>query len=90
MTDKVYCKECAYCYRVLDNYVHMNNDDYFCCNPAVHLPVKNTSEGDPVHRPIRETLQDTTCIHINKDCKCKGFLLLQETKVIKSGWTFQA
>lgn len=81
MPDKVYCKECAYCYRIHDNYTHMNDDDYHCINSDVIIREDYPKKGTPLERPVKDSMTDTTCIHINKNNNCKGFLKLQETKV---------
>jgi len=81
MADKVYCKECAYCYRIHDNYVHIHDDDYHCINSDVIIKEECNRKGSPLERPVRDIERDTTCIHINKKNDCKGFLQLEETRM---------
>ena len=81
MADKVYCKECAYCYRIHDNYVHIHDDDYHCINSDVIIKEECNRKGSPLERPVRDIERDTTCIHINKNNNCKGFLKLEESKI---------
>lgn len=81
MVDKVYCKECAYCYRIHDNYIHIDNDDYHCINSDVIIREDYPREDNPLERPVKDFITDTTCININKKNNCKGFLQLKETRV---------
>ena len=81
MADKVYCKECAYCYRIHDNYIHMHDEDYHCINSDVIIRETYTRKGSPLERPVKDIETDTTCTNINRYNNCKGFLKLQETKI---------
>jgi hypothetical protein len=80
----VHCDTCAYCYRIHDNYIHLDNGDYNCSNSDVHITSEYNKSGSAVNSPRKEIDTDTLCIHINMGNNCRGYLKLEFKKVPKT------
>ena len=74
-------KPCRFCYRISDNYIHLDDDDYHCSNPEVQIFEKDITKGSVVKTPEKYVRRVTKCIILNDNNGCKGHEQLEIKEV---------